>query len=112
VSPPNLCFLGSDQDVGEDWADFDLCALVGDPKTEVLLVDAHVFHDVVSPGVDLCYRMEVRCCSQVSIPEFVDSIVRPHMVISKCFRQQSQSTRAFGAGVSLLPYKSQPPREE
>ncbi|CAM9216898.1 unnamed protein product [Ectocarpus sp. 13 AM-2016] len=50
-----------DQDVGDDWKDFDLCKLVGDssaPATEVLLVDAHMFHDVIYPGVDLCYSME------------------------------------------------------
>ncbi|CAM9375137.1 unnamed protein product [Ectocarpus sp. 12 AP-2014] len=50
-----------DQDVGDDWKDFDLCKLVGDssaPATEVLLVDAHTFHDVIYPGVDLCYSME------------------------------------------------------
>ncbi|CAM9569155.1 unnamed protein product [Pylaiella littoralis] len=51
------------QEVGKDWEDFDLCALVGDfsattTVTEVLLVDAHIFHDVIYPGTDLGYRME------------------------------------------------------
>lgn len=51
-----------EQEVGEEWADFDFCSLVGDSPTsttEVLLVDAHLFHDIIYPGVDLCYSMEV-----------------------------------------------------
>lgn len=54
--------LFGEQEVGEEWADFDLCSLVGDSPastTEVLLVDAHLFHDIIYPGVDLFYSMEV-----------------------------------------------------
>lgn len=52
-----------EQEVGKEWEDFDLCALVGDSSktpTEVLLIDAHIFNDIIYPGTDLGYRMEVR----------------------------------------------------
>ncbi|CAM9307157.1 unnamed protein product, partial [Hapterophycus canaliculatus] len=54
-------FLLFHKEVEEEWEDFDICALVGDSSastTEVLLVDAHVFHDVIYPGIDLFYSME------------------------------------------------------
>lgn len=67
-----------EQKVGEEWADFDLCSLVGDSATsatEVLLVDAHLFHDIIYPGVDLCYSMEVRSLVLTSPVVVLDAVV-------------------------------------
>lgn len=40
--------------------EFTLCALVVESHSaEILLVDAHIFNDVIYPGADLRYSMEV-----------------------------------------------------
>ncbi|CAM9929895.1 unnamed protein product, partial [Discosporangium mesarthrocarpum] len=42
-----------------DWEDFTLCSVsVESTKADVLVIDAHVFNDIIYPGADLHYNME------------------------------------------------------
>ena len=58
--PPQLSLF---QETEQEWADFTLCSLIVESQSaEVLMVDASIFNDVIYPGTDLRYDMEVRVC--------------------------------------------------
>lgn len=56
----SVLFGNAVQEVGDDWADFTLCTIAAVSRSaEILLVGADVFNDVIYPGADLRYSMEV-----------------------------------------------------